>query len=53
MKNLFARNAKFEEVLSDPSALKFHSDRWESGQRDDLAKKCWQYLQHLKGQGIV
>jgi hypothetical protein len=47
MKNLFARNAKFEDVISDPVAVKFHSDRWASGQRDNLAKSCWQYLQHL------
>lgn len=53
MKNLYARNAKFEEVLSDPLAIRFHCDRWNSGQRDELAKQCWQYLQHLKSQGII
>ena len=50
MKNLFARNAKFVDVVSDPSAVKFHSDRFASGQRDNLAKQCWQYLQQLSGE---
>lgn len=53
MKNLYARNAKFEEVLSDPLALRFHSDRWDSGHRDRLAKECWQYLQHLRSQEVL
>ncbi len=47
MKNLYAKNANYAEVVTDPAAVKFHSDRWASGQRDPLAKQCWQYLQHL------
>ncbi len=40
--DLYSRKASFDEVKQDPKAVTFHADRYEGGQRDKLAKLCWQ-----------
>jgi hypothetical protein len=47
-KNLYSQSAKFEDVLVDEVALSYHSDRYQSGHRDNLAKHCYQYLELRK-----
>lgn len=41
--DLYSRKASFTEVIKDDAALQFHLSRYKGGQRDNLAKMCYQY----------
>jgi hypothetical protein len=43
--NLYSYKAKFEDVLVSYEALIHHSERYERGAVDKLAKACYQYVQ--------
>jgi len=45
LKNLFSKDANYEEVIKDNDALNFHADRFERGFRYPLAKACFHYRQ--------
>jgi len=44
MTSVYERKAKFEEVVKDIDALKFHAEKFEQGFRYPLAKECYQYV---------
>ena len=43
---MFSKKAEFETVKKDEVALKFHSERFEKGQRDSLAVQS--YIEYQK-----
>lgn len=44
LSKLISKKSKFEDVVKNREALKFHASRFESGQSDTLAKLCYQTI---------
>ena len=43
MSNLYSNKAKFEDVLKDLDAFKFHVEKYEAGLKNPLSTACYQY----------
>jgi histone deacetylase complex regulatory component SIN3 len=43
--SIFSKKAKYEDVLLEREAVKFHYDRHTKGQRDTLAIQCFQFIE--------
>jgi hypothetical protein len=45
MVSIFSKKAKYEEVLLEREAVKFHYSRYTQGNRDLLATQCFQFIE--------
>ena len=46
--DVFSRKAAFEEVKENEEAIDFHVRRFERGNRDELARLCYQHSMMAK-----
>lgn len=46
--NLYSKDAKWDNVRYDFSAIKFHALQYLMGHRHTLAKNSFQYIKHLE-----
>lgn len=40
-----SKKIKYHEIINDIDAIKFHAERFELGQRDEIAKMCYTRIQ--------
>lgn len=45
MDSIFSKKAKYEDVLLEREAVKFHYWRHTQGHRDMLARQCFQFIE--------
>ncbi len=45
MVSIFSKKAKYEDVLLEREAVKFHYERHTQGNRDLLAVQCFQFVE--------
>lgn len=43
MPSLYSKSAKFEDVVKDLDAFKFHLEKYQAGIINNLTRACYQY----------